>query len=191
MKVVGKFKLVLAVLCFSMFLCAEAFAAATVTDTPEISVTKTGPSDKFPFEIVIDAGNVDRLCYAGHMQGGGIFYDDGQMILPGTKFAVAAGPAGEDKYYTLSAEVTLLYENPQHTGCTREIVRKYPEGSIEAGKLYEILTESTIRSLTQRNKLYSSDLTSIRVTITSGDRSKTALFYVAKDSDYAEAQKRK
>ena len=181
-------KCILAAILFGTILCVECFAAVTVTDTPELGTTKQGPADdRFPFVIESDAIEVDRLCYAGHMQGGGIFYDDGKMVLPASQFHIVAQAGGAENFGELSAEVTLLYENAQNSGCTREIIRKYPRGSLSAGGFYGFFSESAVKSLTQRKKLYSSDLSSIRVTLTYRDRTKTALFYVTKDADLEEA----
>ena len=185
-------KFIAAVLLFSVFFCAECFAEVTVTDTPRLSEPKVGPADdRFPFVIVTDAGDMDRLCYAGHMTGGGIFYDDGKMVLPLSRFGIVAQGIGVNHMDEVSAEITLLYENAQSSGCTREIIRKYPKGSLSEGKLYGFFSESGIKNLTQRKKLYSSDLSSIRVTLFFKDRTKTALFYVAKDAEYAAAANKK
>lgn len=185
-------KFIAAVLVLSTVFGTVCFAAVNVTDTPRLAAPKTGPADdRFPFVIVTDAEDHDKLCYAGHMAGGGIFYDDGKMILPGSRFGIAAqGLAGPERIGEISAEITLLYENSQNSGCTREIVRKYPKGSFSEGKLCGFLSDSAIKNLTQRKKLYSSDLSSIRVTLSYQGRTKTALFYVANDADYAAALKK-
>lgn len=186
-------KFIAAALLLSAVFCTVSFAAVNVTDTPQLTVSKVGPADdRFPFVIATDAEDCDKLCYAGHMTGGGIFYDDGKMILPSSKFGIVAqGGTDAGHIGEISAEITLLYENAQNSGCTREIVRKYPKGSFSEGKICGFLSDSAIKNLTQRKKLYSSDLSSIRVTLSYQGRTKTALFYVAKDADYAAALKKK
>ena len=178
----------MAALVLSALFCVQAFAASKVVDKPELSVEKLTPGDdRFPFLITTDAKECDKLCYAGHMTGGGIFYDDGKMILPATQFAIVSLAADEEKLAELSAEVTLVYENSQNTGCSREILRKYPAGTLAEGTQYSFFSELAIKNLTQRKKLYSSNLSSIRVTLNYKERTKTWLFYVAKDAEYAEA----
>ena len=210
MKSAKRLKCILAVLLLGILMCAECFAEVTITDTPVIGAapvsvaagpvvsdtavensnvvnTSVGPTQRFPFELATDVASCDRLCYAGHMANGGIFYNDGKIVPAGAKFCVASAPGGEDRFSEVTVDITLLYENPQNTGCTKEILRKYPQGHIEQGKYYEIFSEQALRSLAQRKKLYSSDLSSIRVTVTCGNLTKSQLFYIAKDTYYQEA----
>lgn len=184
-------KFIAAMLLFSVIFCAECLAAPAVTEKSQSETEKLGPADdRFPFFIVTDAEDSDKLCYAGHMAGGGIFYDDGKLILPTSQFRIVSLAADENKIAELAVEITLLYENSHNSGCTREIIRKYPAGSFRTGSLYGFFSDSAVKNLTQRKKLYSSDLSSVRVTLTLGDRSKTSLFFVANEADYAAALKK-
>lgn len=144
----------------------------------------------FPFSITLGQDAYDKICYAGHVTGGGIFYDDGYMVTPEATFAI------KPKYGTdvevlnnLSVEVDLIYENADNTSCVREVIRKYDFGDVKNGKEYPLLSETAVKSLKQRKKLYSSDVMSVKLVLSyksdSGNVKKQAfLLYLARDNEY-------
>lgn len=148
------------------------------------------PSKSFPFTLGINMEGIDKLCYAGHITGGGMFYDDGCMVTPDVEFTV------DDKLSTgsldgLSAEIELIYEKQDNTGSVRETVRKYESGDLKAGVSYPLFSETTQKNLKQRKKLYSSDVMSAKLILTyesSGGQQKKQvyLFYIAKPDEYDE-----
>lgn len=147
--------------------------------------------NSFPFTVSLGQDAYDKLCYAGHVMGGGIFYDDGYMITPSATFTVNSRYASEadNALNGLSVEIDLIYENSDNTSCVREVIKKYDYGNVKNGKEYPLLSDTAIKSLKQRRKLYSSDVMSIKMILTykgeNGTQKKQAfLFYMAKDSEY-------
>jgi len=179
MKMKSVFKCILAAALMSVLAAGTCFAAEDLSS-----------QKGFPFSITLGQDAYDKICYAGHVTGGGIFYDDGYMVTPNVTFAV------KPKYGTdvevlsnLSVEIDLIYENSDNTSCVREIVRKYDFGDVKNGKEYALLTDTAMKSLKQRKKLYSSDVMSMKLVLSyktdSGSIKKQAfLLYLAKDNEY-------
>lgn len=146
----------------------------------------------FPFSINVNMDSYEKLCYAGHIQGGGIFYDDGYMVLPDAEFTVSSRNVADNEMNgMLSLEIDLIYENQDNTGCVKEVLKKYDYGDLNPGKSYPLFSETVIKSLKQRKKLYSSDIMTIRVSMnykTEGGTQKkhSRLFYIAKSDEYDE-----
>lgn len=150
--------------------------------------TQTG----FPVSVNIGMETYDKLCYAGHVTGGGMFYDDGYMITPDAAFTILPRFGGDSEVLgNLSMEIDLIYENTGNTGCVRETIRKYDFGDVRSFREYTILSETALKSLKQRKKLYSSDVMSIKMVLSykteGGSQKKQAyLLYLAKDDEYRE-----
>ena len=144
-------------------------------------------SASFPYQITLDITEVNRLCYAGHLYAGGIFYADGFMTVPETTFTVSTTSVyNDDTDSVLTGELTLIYENSSNTGCTSEVVKKYSAGDLKPGQTYSFFSESAVKNLTQRKKLYSTDLSSIKLTLNCGKKKKTYLFYISDKNEYNE-----
>lgn len=173
------FKCIFAAVLMTVLMAGTCFAAEDLTS-----------QKNFPFSITLGQDAYDKICYAGHVTGGGIFYDDGYMVTPEATFAI------KPKYGTdvevlnnLSVEVDLIYENADNTSCVREVIRKYDFGDVKNGKEYPLLSETAIKSLKQRKKLYSSDVMSVKLVLSyksdSGNVKKQAfLLYLARDNEY-------
>ena len=157
-----------------------------------VSVLAAEPGSSFPFTLGIDMEGIDKLCYAGHIAGGGMFYDDGLMVTPDVEFYIEDRLDNEKvSFEDLSVEVELVYENQDNTSSVKETVRKYNAGDIRAGVEYPLFSETTLKSLKQRKKLYSSDVMTVKVILNykaSGGAQKKQiyLFYVAKPDEYDE-----
>lgn len=182
MKRVDIFKCILVAVLLSLLGAGSAFAGNLTVQSG------------FPFDVSVNMDVYDKLCYAGHAlgAGGGLFYQDGSMVTPQAGFSVAPKYGTDAEIMNnLSAEVDLIYENSDNTGCIREVIRKFDFGDVKMGKEYLILTDTLAKSLKQRKKLYSSDVMSIKLTMTykpdSGtQRKEVFLLYFAKDDEYAE-----
>lgn len=148
--------------------------------------------NEFPFTFDLSLAKVDKLSYAGHILGGGMFYDDGFMITPDAVFTVG-NKVGieEDSYQNLTMEIDLIYENQDNTGCVKEVIKKFESGDIKYGKEYPVLPETTRKNLKQRKKLYSTDVMSVKVVmnynVTGTVQKKQVIYlYVAKPEEYNE-----
>lgn len=172
------FQKIILTLCLAFLLSFSAFAAQE--------------ENRFPFTFETSCENVDKLCYAGHITGGGMFYDDGFMVPAGTTFRIVDRLGlGFEKYEDLSMEIDLIYENPENTGVVKEVIRKFDYGDITADKEYPLFTETMQKNLKQRKKLYSSDIMTVKVVMNyqqSGGQTKkqVLLLYVAKNDEYNE-----
>lgn len=173
------FKCIAAALLVSLLSAGTCFAAEDLTS-----------QKNFPFSITLGQDAYDKVCYAGHMTGGGIFYDDGFMVTPEMTFSIKSKFGTDvEVLNNLSVEVDLIYENSDNTGCIREVIRKYDFGDVKNGKEYPLLSETAIKSLKQRKKLYSSDVMSVKLLLSyntdGGSQKKQAfLLYLARDSEY-------
>lgn len=167
---------------FLALLAVLAMSFASMADT----------ASSFPFELSLSMEKADKLCYAGHIPGGGMFYDDGLMVTPNVSFTVVDRLSdGSDKYEDLSMEVDLIYENSDNTQVVKEVLKKYEAGDITPGKEYELFSETAQKSLKQRKKLYSSDIMSVKVVLTYESeaglqKKQVSLFYIAKEAEYNE-----
>lgn len=171
------FKIILAALAMSLLMALQCFA-------DEIQ--------SFPFNFNIDMNSFDKLCYAGHIKGGGIFYDDGYMVLPEAQFSVSS-KSGVDSIVgeMLSLEIDLIYENQDNTGCVKEVLKKYDFGDLSSGKQYPLFSETVLKNLKQRKKLYSNDIMTVKVSMNyradgGTQKKQILLFYVAKNDEYQE-----
>lgn len=166
---------ILAALVMSMFMALQCFAEE---------------NESFPYAFNVDMESFEKLCYAGHIKGGGIFYDDGYMVLPDAQFTVTSkSEADTTTGSALSLEVDLIYENQDNTGCVKEVLKKYDYGDLKPGKSYPLFSETVFKTLKQRKKLYSSDIMTVKVSMNyiadSGPQKKqTLLFYIAKYEEY-------
>ncbi len=155
-----------------------------------VNVFAAEPGSSFPFTLGIDMEGIDKLCYAGHIAGGGMFYDDGLMVTPDAGFSVDK-KISTCSFDGLSAEIELIYEKQDNTGSVRETVRKYEPGDLKAGVSYPLFSETAQKNLKQRKKLYSSDVMSAKLILTyesSGglQKKQVYLFYIAKPDEYDE-----
>lgn len=146
----------------------------------------------FPFTFDVNMNSFDKLCYAGHIKGGGIFYDDGYMVLPDAQFCVSSRNGIDSTVGDmLSMEIDLIYENQDNTGCVKEVLKKYDYGDLSSEKTYPLFSETVQKNLKQRKKLYSSDIMTVKVSMNyrsdgGTQKKQTLLFYIAKSDEYAE-----
>lgn len=171
------YKIILAAVVMSLFMALQCFAEE---------------NQSFPLNFDLDMDSFDKLCYAGHIKGGGIFYDDGYMVLPDAQFTIT-GKNGLDTVLesALSVEIDLIYENSDNTGCVKEVLKKYDFGDITPGKSYPLFSETVFKNLKQRKKLYSNDIMTVKVSMSyhaeNGPQKKqTLLYYIAKYDEYEE-----
>ncbi|MDO4489355.1 MAG: hypothetical protein Q4B67_09755 [Eubacteriales bacterium] len=166
---------------------AETQAASGNTTTYSSTKARTEGGTAFPYDLRLSVNEVDKLCYAGHITSGGIYYTDGFLITADTKFSLENERiADSDEIWSVVGELTLIFENSNNTGCTTEVIKKFNAGDIKPGTQYSLLSESTIKSLTQRKKLYSNDLCSLRLTLNYGKQKKTYLFFITDVNEYNE-----
>ena len=156
------------------------------------SVSLADPAP-FPFVCSLSVDPVDKLCYAGHIVGGGMFYDDGLMVTADTEFTVSDRLGIETgAYENLSLELDVIYENSENTGTVREKIKMYEFGDLKAGKSYPLFSETTLKNLKQRKKLYSSDVMSVKMIMNyqspggTTQKKQVMLLYVAKDDEYSD-----
>lgn len=145
-----------------------------------------GKSD-FPFKVEFDLEEVNRVCYAGH-NGSTVNYKDGLAVLPDTFFNVELNKGiTKADVKKLSASISIIYEKEDQTGSYKETVRTYDEGDLAVGDYYQILSENTIASLEEREKLYSDTLQGMVMTLNydgSGKKNKTLYLYICDEDDY-------
>ena len=166
-------------------LSAMMSAAAAFTAT---AASSADAGTGFPYDIEFDVEAVDRVCYAGH-PGNTVCYKDGVAVTPDTMFRLvpnennAASESGTQSG-DVSVTVSLVYENDDNSGSYKEVVKKYDSGDVNCEDDYRLLSDNTITSLEDRDKLYSDMLTGMELTVTAKGRDskkKTIYLYVCDD----------
>lgn len=170
-------------------LLAAAFSMAAVAAPQDAGAAAT----ELPFAFEVADAPYERLCYAGH-DGSGVKYKEGYTIPEDATFQIVdKGIDGTADPANLKVEISVLYENSQHTKGMRETVKTFEKGDLKAdGTSYSFFSENQIDNLSSRERLYSNSLQGLEVKMTyfapRGKRSEKYYYLVCSDEmmdDYA------
>lgn len=163
--------------------------SAIVSATAAVSsFAAVGSASAFPYSLEFDVESLDRVCYAGH-PGNTVVYKDGIAVTPDTSFRIESksnGPEGSE-VKDLSVTVSLVYENNDHSGSYKEVVKHYDKGDLNLEDDFRIISDNAAASLESRDKLYSDSLTGFEMTLQNNSRDikkKTYYLYMCSDDDF-------